>query len=43
MVTTRYITAAELFDLGEDAPYVLIEGVLVEEMSPQGRLHGKVL
>jgi Uma2 family endonuclease len=43
MVTTRHITADELFQLGEDAPYVLIEGELVEEMSPQGRLHGKVL
>jgi Uma2 family endonuclease len=43
MVTTRHITAEELFQLGEDAPYVLIEGELVEEMSPQGRLHGKVL
>jgi Uma2 family endonuclease len=43
MVTTRHITAAELFDLGEDAPYVLIEGELVEVMSPQGRLHGNVL
>ncbi|MCA9859591.1 MAG: Uma2 family endonuclease [Thermomicrobiales bacterium] len=43
MVTTRSITAAELFQLGPDAPYVLIEGELVEVMSPQGRLHGKVL
>ena len=43
MVTTRHITADELYDLGEDAPYVLIEGELVEVMSPQGRLHGKVL
>ena len=43
MVTTRNITAAELYELGEDAPYVLIKGELVEEMSPQGRLHGKVL
>lgn len=43
MVTTRHITAAKLFQLGPDAPYVLIEGELVEVMSPQGRLHGKVL
>jgi Uma2 family endonuclease len=43
MVTTRHTTAAELFQLGPDAPYVLIEGELVEVMSPQGRLHGKVL
>jgi len=43
MVTTRQITAAELYDLGEDAPYELIEGVLVDVMSPLGRLHGKVL
>lgn len=43
MVTTRHITAAELYELGEDAPYELIEGALVEVMSPQGRLHGKVL
>lgn len=43
MVTTRYITAEELLQLGPDAPFVLIEGELVEVMSPQGRLHGKVL
>lgn len=43
MVTTRYITAAELYELGEDAPYELIEGVLVEVMSPLGRLHGRIL
>ena len=43
MVTTRLITAEELYDLGEDAPYVLIEGELIKEMSPMGRLHGKVL
>jgi Uma2 family endonuclease len=43
MATTRYITAEELFQMGPDAPYVLIEGELVEEVSPQGRLHGKVL
>ncbi len=43
MVTTRFITAEELFQMGPDAPFVLIEGELVEEMSPQGRLHGKVL
>ncbi|HET9660299.1 MAG TPA: Uma2 family endonuclease [Thermomicrobiales bacterium] len=43
MVTTRHITAAELFDLGPDAPYELIEGELVEVMSPQGRLHGRIL
>ncbi len=43
MVTTRYTTADELFQLGPDAPYVLIEGELVEEVRPQGRLHGRVL
>jgi len=43
MVTTRLLTANDLFRLGPDAPYELIEGELVEVMSPQGRVHGRVL
>ena len=30
MVTTRVTTAAELFAMGSDAPYELIQGELVE-------------
>jgi Uma2 family endonuclease len=43
MVTTRLLTAEDLYQLGPDAPYELIEGGLVEVMSPQGRVHGRVL
>ncbi len=42
MVTTRLLSADDLFELGPDAPYELIEGELIE-VSPQGRLHGRVL
>lgn len=42
MVSTRPLTADDLFRLGPDAPYELIEGELIE-VSPQGREHGRVL
>jgi len=42
MVTTRLLTAEDLFQLGPDAPYELIEGELVE-VSPQGRVHGRAI
>lgn len=42
MVTTRLFTADELFQLGPDAPYELIEGDLIE-VSPQGRVHGRAV
>jgi Uma2 family endonuclease len=41
MVTTRLLTADELFQLGPDAPYELIEGELVE-VNPPGGIHGEV-
>jgi Uma2 family endonuclease len=42
MVTTRFLTADDLFELGPDAPYELIEGELIE-VSPQGRVHGRAI
>lgn len=42
MVTTRLLTADDLYQLGPDAPYILIEGKLVE-VSPQGRVHGRAI
>lgn len=42
MVTTRLYTADDLFQLGPDAPYELIEGELIE-VSPQGRIHGRAI
>lgn len=42
MVTTRLLTAEDLYQLGPDAPYELIEGELVE-VSPQGRVHGRAV
>ena len=42
MVSTRLLTAEDLFQLGPDAPYELIKGELIE-VSPQGRVHGRVL
>lgn len=42
MVSTRLSTAEDLYRLGPDAPYELIEGELIE-VSPQGRVHGRVL
>lgn len=42
MVSTRPLTADDLLQLGPDAPYELIEGELIE-VSPQGRVHGRVL
>lgn len=41
MVTTRLLTAEDLFQLGPDAPYELIEGELVA-VNPPGGIHGEV-
>ena len=41
MVTTRLLTADDLFELGPDAPYELIEGELIE-VNPPGGIHGEV-
>ena len=41
MTTTRLHTADELLAMGEDAPYILIEGTLVEEM-PSGNTSSEV-
>lgn len=41
MVTTRLFTANDLFELGPDAPYELIEGELIE-VNPPGGIHGEV-
>jgi Uma2 family endonuclease len=41
MVTTRFLTADDLFQLGPDAPYVLLEGELVG-VNPPGGIHGEV-
>jgi Uma2 family endonuclease len=42
MVSTRLLTAEDLFRLGPDPPYELVKGELIE-VSPQGRVHGRVL
>lgn len=42
MVSTRPNTVDDLYRLGPDAPYELIEGDLIA-VSPQGRIHGRVL
>jgi len=42
MVSTRPLTADDLYQLGSDAHYELIEGELIE-VSPQGRTHGRIL
>lgn len=42
MVTTRLLTVEDLYQLGPDAPYILVEGALVEA-SPQGRVHGRAI
>jgi Uma2 family endonuclease len=39
MTTTKLISADELFEMGEDAPYELIRGVL-REATPTGGSHG---
>jgi len=41
MVTTRLLTAEDLYQLGPDAPYILVEGALVE-VNPPGGIHGEV-
>ncbi len=41
MVTTRLLTADDLFELGPDSPYELIEGELIE-VNPPGGIHGEV-
>ncbi len=41
MVTTRLLTAEDLYQLGPDAPYILVEGELVEVNQPGG-IHGEV-
>ena len=41
MVTTRLLTAEDLYQLGPDAPYILVEGELVEVNQPGG-IHGDV-
>lgn len=41
MVTTRLLTADDLFRLGPDAPYELIEGELTP-VNPPGVVHGEV-
>ena len=42
MVSTRLFTVEDLYRLGPDAPYELIEGELIE-VSPQGRVHGRAI
>lgn len=41
MVTARLITADDLYQLGPDAPYILVEGALVD-VNPPGGIHGEV-
>lgn len=41
MVTTKFLTADDLFQLGPDASYELIEGELIE-VNPAGGIHGEV-
>lgn len=41
MVATKLLTADDLFQLGPDAPYILIEGELVE-VNPPGGIPGEV-